>query len=178
MKQLYQLPEIGIFGWMSHKELQWLYEQASRFQSVVEVGAWFGRSTHALCRGCLGTVFVVDHFQGSPSELQGEQRFANHGDVKREFLRNVGSMTNLELLQLPSHLAAITFEPKSVDMVFLDGEHTLEAVRLDLRVWTPVAKKLLCGHDWNLDGVSQAVGELELPPKRGPDNLWFIPLGE
>jgi len=177
LDQLYQLPEVGIFGWMSHQELQWLYEQASRFQSVVEVGAWFGRSTHALCRGCPGTVFVVDHFQGSPSELQGKQRFANHGDVKREFLRNVGGLSNLELMHLPSHLAAITFAPKFVDMVFIDGDHTLEAVRLDLRVWLPVARKLLCGHDAEEADVIQAIGELELPVQRGPGDIWFIPLG-
>jgi hypothetical protein len=176
LDQLHQLPEIGIFGWMSHEELQWLYEQASRFQTIVEVGAWFGRSTHALCRGCPGIVFVVDHFRGSPSELQGRQRFAAHGDVKREFLRNVGSLSNLELIQLPSHLAAITFAPKSIDMIFIDGEHTLEDVRLDLRVWLPVARKMICGHDSGVPEVSQAVSEIGLSSQKGPGEIWFIML--
>jgi hypothetical protein len=45
--------------------------------------------------------------------------------------------------------------------VFIDGNHNYEPVMADLRVWTPHMKKggLVCGDDWEIDSVREAVGD-------------------
>ncbi|MBU4356393.1 MAG: class I SAM-dependent methyltransferase, partial [Proteobacteria bacterium] len=86
-------PGNDIKGWMSQKELQWLYEQARNMDSIVEIGCWHGRSTHAFLSGCRGTVYAVDHWQGSPG-ANGEILFACRDvkamDVFAAFMKNVG----------------------------------------------------------------------------------------
>jgi hypothetical protein len=37
----------AIPGWMSPAELQWLHDEASKHQVVLEIGVWCGRSTLA-----------------------------------------------------------------------------------------------------------------------------------
>lgn len=55
----------SISGWMNSEELEWLYTTASEMDSILEIGAWCGRSTFALASGCKGNVFSIDHFNGS-----------------------------------------------------------------------------------------------------------------
>lgn len=163
---------------MTQEELQWLFEMARTYKSIVEVGSWLGRSTHALCSGCAGKVHAVDHFRGSPAERDDRHRLALYVDIYKRFKENMVGFQNLEALQLPSHQAAPKFAPRSVEAVFIDGGHQLEEVRLDLRIWLPVASRLICGHDWDLESVRKAVmEEIGIPPILGAGSLWAIPLG-
>ncbi len=59
----YEYKDLGIQGWMSLKELNWLYQQAKKCDSILEIGSWKGRSTHALLSGCKGIVTCVDTFK-------------------------------------------------------------------------------------------------------------------
>ena len=165
------MPRINteIPGWMGEEELEWLYEQAAKYKSVVEVGSWMGRSTYALCSGCKGTVWAVDHFKGSPSELDECHAIAKTQDISEKFRENVGHFKNLKVLRLSSVIAATLFEDKEVEMVFLDGEHTYESVLSDLQAWIPNCSKLLCGHDINRKQVVAALEAMNL--------IWFTPPG-
>jgi len=49
---------------------------------------------------------------------------------------------------MSSEEAVKQFADKSVDMVFIDGEHIYEGVKKDIKLWLPKAKKLICGHDY------------------------------
>lgn len=147
-----------IEGWMSPVELDWLYKTAKTMDSVAEIGSWKGKSTHALLSGCKGTVTAIDHFKGSKGEEKAHAE-AKDRDIFADFLANVGSFKNLKVFKRKSLAAVNKFADKSVDMVFIDGEHTYEAVRDDIRAWTPKARKLVCGHDYNLPEVKQAVQE-------------------
>ena len=148
-----------IDGWMTDAELHWLYDTASGMESIVEIGSWKGRSTHALLSGCEGTVWAVDHFNGSNSQ---ELAFteAKEKDIHKIFLENVGHFKNLKALKTDSITASKQFKDKSVDMVFIDGDHAYEAVKADIEMWLPKAKKLICGHDYPFKGVKKAVDEL------------------
>src|SRR5512139_3381685 len=143
---VYEMPDPQIFGWMSIGELRWLYETAQQMESIVEVGVWKGRSTHALCSGCKGIVIAVDHWKGSRAEQTSNHKEANEKDVCQDFWANVGHFRNLSILRMESTKAAGLFHEKSVDMVFIDGGHEFEEVLNDLRFWIPICKKLLCGH--------------------------------
>lgn len=155
----YNSVENKIQGWMSDRELEWLYEQAQNMDSIVEIGCWKGRSSHALLSGCKGTVYCVDHFQGNPTQRENEHKEATKKDISQDFLKNVGHFPNLKLLKMDSVEASKQFENEFVDMVFIDGDHFYDAIVADLKAWTPKCKKLICGHDFNEQSVVNAVVE-------------------
>ena len=145
----YQMPNPAIEGWMGPDELDWLYQRAQEMESIVEIGSWKGRSAHALCSGCPGMVYTVEHFKGNPNELQGAHREATERDISIDFANNMKGFQNLKLLRMDSVEAAKQFQPASIDMVFIDGCHVYEHVMADLKAWRPICKKLLCGHDYS-----------------------------
>jgi hypothetical protein len=161
-------------GWASVNELGWLYQQARKMDSIVEIGSWKGCTTKVLLTACKGKVYAIDHWLGSPSERTGlhEEATIKNNQVYAEFLGNVGYFPNLHILKLPSEQAVKYFAPKSVDMVFIDGSHAEADVLKDIKMWAPVCKKLLCGHDLYQEGVPTALMKSGLPFKRECDTLW------
>jgi glycosyltransferase involved in cell wall biosynthesis len=162
-----------IAGWMHTPELQWLYEQASKMMSVVEVGCWQGRSTHALLSGCRGPVVAVDKWDVELMQPYGDARVARHA-----FFNHVKGFLNLTVMEMDSFKAAEAFESKSVDMVFIDADHRYEAVKADILAWLPKAKKLIGGHDYSAGwpGVNQAVQEIFGDTFRVFENIWYVEL--
>ena len=161
-----------IDGWMSPEELRWLHEQASEYASVVEIGCWKGRSTAALSLGCSGQVWTVDHFGGSPSELDGAHGEARHADIFAQAQTNLVAFANVRILNMTSLKASRCFSEYSVDMVFIDGEHTFDAVLLDLVAWGRKFRRLLCGHDRDMEGVQKALAVYGVPVSEGPGSIW------
>jgi len=152
--------EHNIEGWMSIGELNWLHKTAGEMDSIVEIGSWKGRSTHALLSGCKGKVIAVDTWKGTPGEAGQPFIDAESRDVFTEdFMKNVGEFKNLEPMRMTSLEAAALIPDKSVDMVFIDGAHNYESVRDDIEAWLPKARKLICGHDYQWHGVQEAVTE-------------------
>jgi hypothetical protein len=156
----YTFPEPEIEGWMSPDELNWLYETAKGMDSIVEVGSWKGRSTHALLSGCKGTVTAIDTWKGSQGEDGNPHIEATEHDIFNDcFMKNVGHFPNLVPIQAESLEAVKKFADKSVDMVFIDGNHTYESVKADIEAWMPKARKMICGHDFQWHSVQEAVTE-------------------
>jgi len=141
---IYRCPDIQ--GWMNEDELQWLYNTSLQMNSVIEIGSWKGRSTHALLNGCKGPVYAVDHFKGNPDQI-GEglpHHEATLKDIYEDFKKNVGNYPNLFVMKMDSLAASRFFKKESVDMVFIDGCHRYEDVFRDLKIWMPICKYLLC----------------------------------
>lgn len=147
---------------------QRLFELASTMTSIVEIGSFCGKSTHALLSGCKGKVWAVDHFKGSKDP--GDTTHKRSG--KEVFLRNCGEFPNLEMLEMESADAAKLFEPKSVDMVFIDAGHMFDEVTLDLQNWIPKARILVCGHDWCMNEVRKAIEGFGLKCEFVFNDLW------
>jgi len=156
----------SIQGWMSDQELLWLHETSKQMQSVLEIGSFKGRSTYALLTGCKGPVFAVDMFQCDPA-LFGEKPFYD------EFYANVGHFKNLVVYRMDSFSAAQFFKPKSIDMIFIDGDHSEAGVLTDVKAWFPICKKLLCGHDLRAGGeVGLALDKLGINYSLTVDSIW------
>jgi glycosyltransferase involved in cell wall biosynthesis/tetratricopeptide (TPR) repeat protein/precorrin-6B methylase 2 len=166
----YNPQENKIEGMMTDKELNWLFNKAKEFNSVVEIGSWMGRSTHALLSGCKGKVHSVDHFQGSADPIE-----TGNKDVYSDFFKNVGQFENLVIHKKPSLEAVKEFEDKSIDMVFIDGGHQYQEVIDDIDAWKNKATKILCGHDINAKPVAKAVSE-KLGKVEIEDRIWFLDL--
>jgi predicted O-methyltransferase YrrM len=157
---MYTHPDIQ--GWMSNEELQWLYDAAQTRKRIVEIGCWKGRSTHALLSGCNGTVFAVDHFRGNPSEINGAHIEAKTVNIKDIFVENTKMFENLIILESPSVEAARMFKNNSLDMVFIDGEHTPQAFKEDFETWLPKCSGLFCGHDEGMEGPNWYLNEYKI----------------
>jgi len=161
----------NIMGWISDLELQWLYSTAKEMETIVEVGSWKGRSTHALLSGCPGTVWAIDHWLGSKND-DGQIEAKEH-DIFKIFKQNVGYFKNLKIIKAYSLEAAVQFEEKSVDMVFIDGDHSYEEVKKDINTWLPKAKKLICVHDYCWSSVRQAIDEAFDIPGVLFESIWI-----
>lgn len=138
-----------IDGWMDIDELEWLYDTAQGMETVVEIGAWEGRSTIALLEACRGTVFAVDPWKGN-------------GGSYSEFIYNTSPFENLVIMKMPSVRASSILNGTEVDMVFIDGDHNYTSIRSDIDAWLPRTKKIICGHDYAdplSPGVKIAVDE-------------------
>ena len=154
MAALATVPGANIPGFMTLEELSWLYATAKTVGSCLEVGSWKGRSTSALCAGC-SRVYAVDTFGGTAGELRVDSPdclFAEFSDNTKKYL---GS--GLTVIWGDS-AAAAPLAPL-VELVFIDGAHDYESVARDLALWAPKAKRILCGHDWQLESVQRAVLE-------------------
>ena len=66
----------------------------------------------------------------------------------------------------------------SLDLLFIDAQHTYENVSEDIRNWTPKLKDtgILSGHDFarKFPGVEQAVRATGLPYETGPGGTWWF----
>lgn len=72
-----------------------------------------------------------------------------------------------------------------VDFVYIDAEHTYEALSADMKAWYPNVRQggLLCGHDYSMTPVKKAVTEfaaaikapvLHVYGETGAADSWFI----
>jgi hypothetical protein len=153
---------LRIEGWMSVKELLWLYETARGMESIAEIGSYKGKSTAALLAGCPGKVTAIDHWKGSLDSNGVTQNLLEIEDGYAAFMENVGSAANLKIMKMSSLEAAGKLNGTVFDLVFIDGEHTYEAAKADGQTWLPKARKIIAFHDYSekWPGVIQAVKEM------------------
>lgn len=168
----YQFPPIK--GWMSARELMFLHNSAKGMESVIELGSWKGRSTHAICASKCPKVTAIDTWMGSKAEPSAHAQ-AKDGSVFEEFKKNLEGFSNLTIVQKDINEAVLDVPDRSVDMIFIDAGHTYEEVREDIRKWKGKAKILLCGHDYvsGWPGVKQAVDEELGGPDEVVDSIWI-----
>ncbi len=164
----------NIAGWMSFAEQLFLFENARNMESVIELGSWKGKSTHALLSSKCPKVVAVDTWKGSQFEPEAHAEAAS-GSVFADFKKNVGHFTNLEIIEGDINDVVNTIPDKSFDMVFIDAGHTYEEVKNDIRKWKGKARILLCGHDYvsGWPGVIQAVDEELGGPDGVADTIWY-----
>jgi len=155
-----------IDGWFSHtRTYTRLIDSMPSNGTFVEVGAWLGRSTSFLCANASyhQHIVVVDTWLGSASELLTTHRLASQIDLFVAFTNNLKGYTYTPY-RIPSKEAAKLFQDGSLDVVFIDAEHTFETTKEDIQSWLPKVKSggYIAGHDYspNWKGVMQAVDEI------------------
>jgi hypothetical protein len=142
----------GVNGWTTEEELKFLAETARNTSNIVEIGSWKGRSTKVLLEASDGLVNSIDHFKGTSEKGDGWSGFlADEQDVYGEFMKNVGHYENLRVHKMGSEEAVSLFEDGSLDMVFIDGDHTRKGVTRDIENYLPKIKPggVICGHDYS-----------------------------
>jgi predicted O-methyltransferase YrrM len=141
---------------------------------VVEIGSWQGRSTLFLAQACddadNGVVHAVDTFFGNPgNEAAYVVGAADRSDLESNFRRNMataGLAHRVRVYATSSANAAADVARAATGgarLVYIDGEHTYEAVRADLAAYADllVPGGLLLFDDYSrgFAGVVRAVDE-------------------
>ena len=141
-----------------------LYDLAKGKDVIVEVGSWKGRTAIKMARSCNGIVYCVDTWLGSGDHNETSEADTDPLSVYRSFLAHVahfGVAHKIAPIAQSSHTANALFKniARSVDMLFIDGDHWIEAIMLDLLRWVPLVRYggIVCGDDYKAPSVEVAV---------------------
>ena len=172
-------------GYMSPNELRWLANQAKDAEVIIELGSWKGRSTKALAMATSGTVYAVDNWGGNSGDDETgiESREKGAAVIRAEFEANLAEEIASGKVRIidcdhavAGHELLEQLVGKRADLIFIDGDHTKEAVTRDIMAMKPFVKPggKLCGHDFSpLEiGVMEAVNENLTDPEVVADSIW------
>jgi hypothetical protein len=154
--------------WMEHIPFAFLLMDLARPRTVVELGTESGVSYCAFCQG-----IAKLHLQARCHAIdtwQGDAHAGHYSAKTLEMLRSYhdpryGSFS--ELVQSTFDAAVGRFADGSIDVLHIDGLHTLEAVRHDYQTWRPKLSDagIVLFHDTTVTqddfGVYQLWAELE-----------------
>jgi predicted O-methyltransferase YrrM len=127
----------SVEGWLSDAQGRALFRAAAATTgrgAIVEIGSWKGRSTTWLASGARlagRRVYAIDPHRRS-REYPGVE-------TEHEFLANLarnGLTAVVEPLVMSSEEAAARIAGP-VELLFIDGDHSYEAVRRDAELWLP-----------------------------------------
>ncbi len=179
-------------GWFSEADAE-CYRRIARELpeggQFAEVGCWMGRSLCAFTTfltelGKGAGLHAIDTFKGTQTEpnrsIQQPTIEEHGGSLRRAFERNLQTFgAGAQVYEMDSLAAASCFADGFLDAVFIDGDHSYDAVRADLAAWLPKVKPggIIAGHDYDEAEVAQAVavffpGQIE----RIGDRCWFVRL--
>lgn len=153
----------------------------------VEVGVFRGTLSRYLLRNGVARLFMVDNWLSSENQPQHYKDTRDYcsrlsrdeAEANRRLALEVALHSNgrAKVLQISSVKAAALINDRSMDFVFLDGDHSYEGVKADLAAWVPKVKVggWICGHDYanalpqfDFSGVDKAVNEWA--------SLWGVPV--
>ncbi len=141
---------------------------------IVEIGSWIGESSCLLAWGLKGNgakLYAVDNFKGEASDPSARTRYQERmyrlkiDNIKESFDKNIAHFnlsSQVEAIVADSLAAAKAFrEPAhSIDLLFIDGDHSEDATRNDIIAWLPFLKHggIIVFHDFSSNhGVPQAI---------------------
>lgn len=189
-------------GWMNYKALTWLSETASSLSPGarwLELGTFCGRS--ALCVGlslppgsCLWICDSFDprikwHSQGKKwHDIVQHQDWVITNETPLErfmrtlsYLRSERPDISVRFVNQPTSLISRTVPGKTLDVAFVDADHTLQSVISDCAVCEGLLKPegLLCGHDYGCPrwpDVERTVNALYTTRVRvvAETTLWYL----
>ena len=99
---------------------------------------------------------VWDNYNG------GDGIWSNMEEIYESILNEFGKDERVQIIKDLSENAVRLIDDKSLDFVYIDGNHSYDYVLQDIELWTPKIKKygFIAGHDFELDSdVSKAVSK-------------------
>lgn len=140
-------------GLITKNEARCLYELARSCGGViVEIGSWKGKSTVSLALGSRdgsrGKVFAVDPHLGTYDDFTGLYTPLGTEEAFRDNIKRAGVADTVEALVMKSEEAARGWN-RPISLLWIDGAHDYENVRLDFSLWEPhlIPGGIICFHD-------------------------------
>lgn len=159
--------------------LEALCEQV-RPKHAVEIGSWKGLSSSIIARYS-GLLFCVDTWRGAENEptMKREAMLRSVFSVFQSNIEILGLTEKIRPMLMSSAEALKVFRSDQLEFVYIDGDHSYEAVMQDLTWFDFISPGgILAGHDNDEKhpGVQQALKEtfgdkIKLMEK---SSIWFI----
>lgn len=149
---------------------------------IAEIGTYTGESAHIFSNFFL-QIFTVDMHKPNAEDRNNAQVITQMQEVKALYdLRRRIFLANVIHYDLTSVEGSKQFADASLDFVYIDANHSYEAVKEDIAIWRPKVRAggFIGGHDYAPEhrGVMLAVNELQKTVNELPvffkDNSWLI----
>ena len=166
----------------SPRRFEWLAQniQKNGFRVGAEIGVDQAVTTRYLLALCSQLhLYAVDNWARPTLMLVGTTKYFHQDPHYAEKIfdaRTQAFKDRLTILRGLSWEMAARVPDNSLDFVFIDADHSYECVKRDILAWTPKLKqgRLMCGHDYDFDGVNKAITELVPTYKyAGMDHVWY-----
>lgn len=150
---------------------------------MAEIGCYVGDSTEIFAKN-FKQVYAIDPWLNGYDDGDASSYLHPMDQIERQFDELLKAHANIDKLKMPSVDAAKSVMDKSLDFVYIDGNHRYEAVLDDIRAWFPKVKRtgFIAGHDYGhklAPGVKMAVDELlGIPDERFKETSWVIKIDE
>lgn len=166
MRHYHHTRKFGRENWFSFAPLY--ADMVHRFPrgTFVELGSWKGRSTAFLGVEILNAgvdihAYAVDVWSddigGGAKKTMIEQGLTGNA-LYDLFIENIAPVSDvITPLRMTTLDAATQFADRSVDFVYVDADHSYDAVKQDIHAWLPKMKDggILAGHDYGWAGSVQ-----------------------
>ena len=176
-----------ITGWMTSDSETFFNMMVDRLFSlnnphIVEIGCFMGQSTCYISQKIKQKNInvrydVIDHFLGSIEH----QKTLEKRDLYKIFINNMieaDVMDTIRVFSVDSNRASLLYDNESLDFIFIDADHSYDAVKNDINVWFPKVKKggILSGDDYLKchPGVIKAVNEAFGNKTKFVKRNWYI----
>lgn len=139
--------------------LNWLIKEHN-IKVMAEVGVRDGRTTfHLLDQNPDLVIYGIDKSIAGFYNSKVKENYKNR-------LIPIQALSTDGATQIPD---------ASLDLVFIDADHSYEWVKQDIAAYKPKLKKdgWLTGHDIDFPGVNRAVNEIVIKYDVGPNNVWL-----
>jgi hypothetical protein len=150
-------------GWLADGAQELLARELSAgTQLVVELGAWLGLSTRFLAdHAPHARVVTIDHWQGNRQHQERADWKAMLPKLYRTFLALSWNYRDRIIplkMTTTEGLKTVASYGLSPELIYIDAEHSYEAVRADLELaYELFPKAVLAGDDYEDAGVQEAV---------------------
>jgi hypothetical protein len=147
---------------------------------MIEIGSFVGEST-VLFAQSFGSVTAIDPFMEGYDDKDPTSYLFEFNNVYETYLDRTKDYTNIKTLKMTSDEGYDALKFNEWDFIYIDGLHTYEGVKNDIKNFLPLVKKggVIGGHDYtnripHLVGVYEAVNEMfGQPDKVFGDNSWI-----
>ncbi len=164
----------GVAGYLIPGDISFLFRLAASLPAggcYVEIGSWMGLSSIVYANGLLANlnlsarISCIDTWEGSVEHAGSAEVQA--GTLFQTFLSNVNASQMdvfIKAMRGRSVDVAKNWSGPDIDMIFIDGDHSLEGCYSDIIAWLPRLKKggRMIGHDCvPRGGVESALHRIE-----------------
>ncbi|HBT75063.1 TPA: hypothetical protein DEB29_03630 [Candidatus Wolfebacteria bacterium] len=171
--------KLDLYGWMPQENKDTLAKliKEHNVKTVIEIGCFLGLSTKFFVeQGC--NVVSIDTFEGAADINRSEEVQKRLPTLYEQFMFNMqelGIADKVHVVRMTSEEAAKPVRVGKADLIYIDGSHQYEDVKLDIELWKDRATKVLCGDDYtpHQEGVRRAVDEL-LPEANKDQRVWYV----
>ena len=153
---------------------------------VAEIGVWTGLlSKYLLKYRPLMQLYMIDRWSTYTDEEKAGDESGKMTYYDQEVFDNAEktAMSETEkykdrriVIKSDSAKAADQVKDNSLDLVFIDADHSYEGVKKDIQAWLPKVKDngWIGGHDYTRRGVEKAVSEFFNEIETDVDKTWFV----